>query len=91
MSELGDQVDEDASVVQREVGQIVRERPEIVAHTQLEVVSEMAVSGKKRARFARPCLNQLEMAQLEQKVPGMNDMIAGVQDRQPGVVVLIDL
>ena len=83
-SELPNHVEEGSTVIQRKVAEIVREAPEIVTSTDLEVVADMPVEGSESAIVHRLNLRKIEGPSLEHRIPVFHDMEIGSQDTQMG-------
>src|SRR4051812_3597190 len=66
--ELPEQVHEDAAAAVAEVGEVVREIGEVVAHAHLEVLAHVVVAGREQAALALAQLARPQRAQLQQPV-----------------------
>src|SRR6266436_845308 len=81
-SHTPDEIDEDAFVVVLQVGQLVGEVGEVVAHASLQVLANMTIDRGQRTAAALIYIRQVKRSNLRQGVPLLEEPPVHAQDRE---------
>ena len=85
--EFPDDIDEDALVIERDIGEVIGEVGEVVPDAEFEVITEVAIDGGEGAGTCAFGFGEVEDASLDHGIPVLDDVQVRADHAKVGLAI----